>query len=215
MAIDFFLVEAVFADMNSYALQFACFSFPLDFSPLPFSLCSILSLPMVMNLIPISCLTEVSSTGVLVFTLLSDVLTTVPFIIKGCELVSMGNRRTVREESMYIGRNTDDFMIIETWAAECRMKDVKTVGWYFIIVGFTVLIVGVFCEFQAARLRRRWTKGGVVVVPARRQVFNAFLGRDDSSDDDEVGAPFFDPDDEAAAFKAQQQATLERSSGRI
>lgn len=175
---------------------------------------SILSLPMVMNLIPISCLTQLSSTGILVFTLLSDVLTTVPFIIKGYELLSMGNRRTVREETYYTDPSKGNFLILETWAAECRMKDVKTYGWLFILLGFAVLVMGVFCEFQAARLRRRWTKDGVLVIPGKKKIFETFLGRDVSSEnDDETGLPFFDPDDEAAAFKAQQQAVLVRSSG--
>lgn len=143
--------------------------------------------------------------GVLVTTLLTDVLTTVPFIVKGYELVAMGNRRTVRQEAFYTdGREGSDFLILELWAAECRLKDVKTVGWLFIAVGFIVLIAGVVCEFVAARVRRTWTKDGAVVIPPKRKMLKAFLGRDFRASDDDVNEPFFDPEDETAAFQAQQ-----------
>lgn len=166
-----------------------------------------------MNLIPISCLTQVSSIGILVFTLLSDVLTTVPFIIKGFELIAMGNKRTVVEESWFSGRKEDDQIVLETWAAECKLEGVKSRGWLFVIIGFSVLVVGVFTEAQAARLRRKWTKNGVLIVPPKRKMLLAMLGRNMREENLELSEPFFDPSDEAAAFQAQQQAHLVRTAG--
>lgn len=80
-------------------------------------------------------------------------------------------------------------------------------------MGFGILVLGLFTEFQAARLRKKWTKNGVLMVPSKKEIVLAILGRDIvtgpiAGDDAEEGMPFFDPDDELAAFDAQQQATL-------
>lgn len=95
----------------------------------------------------------------------------------------------------------------------CQVTKVDKFGAVFIGVGFGILLLGLFTEFQAARLRKKWTKNGVLVIPPTKEIVLAILGRDTvtgpiAGDDFEEGMPFFDPDDELAAFDAQQQATL-------
>jgi hypothetical protein len=169
---------------------------------------------MIMNVIPIGILTEVGTAGVLMYTLLTDILTTVPFIIKGFELLAMGDRRTVVEESWFSGRKEETFLVLETWAAECRLKRVKRLGGVFVTVGFGVLVLGVLAEVQALRLRRKWKQSGTT-APSGKRMLHAMLGRDVGGDRFGDCEPFFDPDDEAAAFAAQQQASLAHSSGKL
>lgn len=143
----------------------------------------------------------------------TDVLTAVPFIIKGFELLRMAQRRRFPEVTWFAGTKTDPIMVAESWVAECQVMKVDSIGAVFIGIGFTILIFGILTEFQAARLRKKWTKDGVLVIPPKLTMFLALLGQDRGEAAaaealDEEGRPFFDPDNELAAFAAQQQATL-------
>ncbi|CAN8064317.1 unnamed protein product [Agarophyton chilense] len=56
---------------------------------------TVLFFPLWLNLIPIAMLADVSSATMLIYTLLSDVLTTLPLAIKGVELIWIGSRGSI------------------------------------------------------------------------------------------------------------------------
>lgn len=175
---------------------------------------AILALPMVLNIVPISFITDVGNFGILIYTLVTDMLTVVPFIIKGFELIAMGNRRQIVEETWFAGRKTDVFVVLETWAAECRIIRVHGKGVIFVIVGFVVLVFGILAEIQAKRMRDRWLRDGTleagtaehfVALLQNRRVRGA-IRKSDVHGRDEL----FDPFDEEAAFRAQQTSAANR-----
>lgn len=172
---------------------------------------AILALPMIMNVVPISLITEVNALGIFIYVLVTDMLTVVPFIIKGFELIAMGNRRQIVEETWFAGRTTDDFVVLELWAAECRIVRVHRIGVIFVSIGFAVLTLGIAAEFIACRLRHKWVRDGtieagtaehLVAFLQNRKVRGVIRKSDVHSGDD-----LFDPFDEESAFRAQQRST--------
>lgn len=139
---------------------------------------AILALPMAMNLVPVSLLTDISTLGVIAYTILTDILTTVPFIIKGFELLAMSNRRHLFEETWYTGRSEDKWIVAETWTSECRLEKVRTIGVVFITVGFAVLVIGVSGEIFAHHLRKRWIADGTIAAGSVEHLKAALLQRE-------------------------------------
>lgn len=45
----------------------------------------------------------------------------------------------------------------ESYTTECKLVDLQRTGWIFIVVGFTMLLLGIFLEFKAQSLVSRWT----------------------------------------------------------
>jgi hypothetical protein len=113
-----------------------------------------------------------------VYTIMTDVLTTVPFIIKGFELLISGSKKYISHEVWYAGRRTDAWIVAEGWAAECELQGVRSIGVTFIAIGFAFLFVGVFAEWQARRLRMRWTVNGTLGKAGRSHLKAALLQRD-------------------------------------
>lgn len=174
---------------------------------------AILALPMAINLIPVSLLADVSGFGLLFYTLLTDVLTTVPFIIKGFELISMGNRGYVEQTGWFRGKKDEPFLLVELWAADCRILHVHTFGTVFVVVGFGAMVLGIISELVARRLRKKWTEEGTLDQSTLTHIKIALLGAEagmPSRKNQQQGEPSFDPDDENAAFLAQQAVTLRK-----
>jgi hypothetical protein len=105
-------------------------------------------------------------------------LTTVPFIIKGWELMAIGGKTYVAEEVWHAGRRRDAFIVSEGWNAECRLVGVRSIGVTFLSVGFGFLVAGVLAELWARRLRARWTADGTLGVPKHSHLKAALLQRD-------------------------------------
>lgn len=103
-----------------------------------------------------------------------------------------------------------------SWASECRVQEVDQIGAVFVGVGFSFLIFGILAEFQATRLRRKWTRNGKVRMPSKKAVILLQLiglGNNSHVEDRDETELFFDPDNELAAFAAQQQAVLNIRTG--
>lgn len=168
---------------------------------------AILALPMVMNAVPVSLITDVSTLGLLVYTVMTDMLTTVPFIIKGFELLNMGNRHITTQETYYAGTTEDKLVLAETWTAKCQIERVDRIGAAIIGIGFAVLVVGVFLEFQAKRIRKQWKEAGKLGYGIDDDALEAALlqrgivgkNRSKKQPQDQT----FDPYDEEAAWEAQ------------
>lgn len=123
---------------------------------------AILALPMVMNLVPIALIADVSTCGMLVYTVFSDMLTTVPFIIKGFELLNDGFTVQYEADTWFTGDESSEWIVAETWGCKCDMASLKSTGAAFVGVGFACLVIGVAAEWWARGLRRRWLKNGTI-----------------------------------------------------
>lgn len=111
---------------------------------------AILVLPLLLNLIPISLLAEVSTAFMLVYVLLSDVLTAIPLAIKGGELIFIGRRReraVVMRFSSSLDGKVSETAASELWAAECRSNNnVLVAGIVFVVVSVTLVMIGIAAE---------------------------------------------------------------------
>ena len=125
---------------------------------------AILFLPLILSLIPISCFSYVSTTYMLGYTLLTDVITTTPLAIKGIELLYI-QRRRFRSVVVRISSNFNNngelpgSAASETWASECRTEDeVGRIGAIFLGIALFALVLGIFLElvvFHYVRRRRK------------------------------------------------------------
>lgn len=171
---------------------------------------AILALPMIINLIPVSLLADVSTIGLMAYTLLTDIVTTVPFIIKGFELIQMGGREYRDQAAWFRGKKHEQYLLAELWVTNCRILHVRKLGIGFVVVGFAVMGLGILAEIVAKRLRRKWRENEGSSKNALKHVRLAVLGMDqDASGQPRPGVQglHFDSDDEEAAFAAQQVAS--------
>ena len=124
---------------------------------------AILALPLAMNLVPVALIADVNSFGMLVYTLLTDVLTTIPLAIKGVEVITIGaSSNTAVVTSITGGNLWDNDMenkAAETWVAECRANgNLTATGIVLLVVAITFMIGGVVAEILAKRFVKRTGK---------------------------------------------------------
>lgn len=133
---------------------------------------AILFLPVALNLIPISLISRVSDWKMLLYMLMSDILTVIPLAIKGIELIVIARQRhksvAVRMLSSVNG-TLGESAAAELWGAECRAKDnVLPSGIVFLTLALIFMIAGVAAEFWArAYVERR--------VQSREELKSLFL----------------------------------------
>jgi hypothetical protein len=114
---------------------------------------AILGLPLLSNLVPVSALTTVPLhyTTVLFYVLMSDVLTSVPWLIKGLELVTVGRRSYEASDAWFTGDKAEMMVVAELWGCQCELVSVERSGLIIIFIGVTLLAIGLVLEFFAWR----------------------------------------------------------------
>lgn len=118
---------------------------------------AILALPMAMNLIPVAFIADITTLGSILYIVLTDVLSTVPFLIKGVELIVWAAPSKELVISFHGGDET--LRLVEVMAVRCRGETLfQTTGIIFIIVGFVVMVLGIFLEVWANRYMKRLKK---------------------------------------------------------
>lgn len=118
---------------------------------------AILALPMAMNLIPVAFIADITAFGSVLYIVLTDILSTVPFLIKGIELILWSAPRKEIVISFHGGDET--LRLVEVMAVRCRGETLfQTTGIIFIIVGLTVMILGVLLEVWAKRYMMKLKK---------------------------------------------------------
>lgn len=121
---------------------------------------AILALPMLMNIIPVSFVADLNGLGMFVYVLVTDVFTTLPFLIKGVELIrsSRPNSKVVMAHSA----GTDSLGTFQVWASQCRGRDYfRVTGIIFVLVALTALVLGLALEIWARNImRRRFIEAG-------------------------------------------------------
>eukprot|EP00180_Rhodochaete_pulchella_P001780 Plantae.Rhodophyta-Rhodochaete_pulchella.ctg2673.p1 GENE.Plantae.Rhodophyta-Rhodochaete_pulchella.ctg2673~~Plantae.Rhodophyta-Rhodochaete_pulchella.ctg2673.p1 ORF type:complete len:471 (+),score=64.95 Plantae.Rhodophyta-Rhodochaete_pulchella.ctg2673:473-1885(+) len=106
---------------------------------------AILALPMVMNLVPSSALKLKSWRAIIVYVLVTDFATTIPFMIKGIELIVQATKKS----STAIGYHTGEVgssQHLEIWAGSCSLAQSTGPGIAFLLVGTLVLLTGIATE---------------------------------------------------------------------
>lgn len=114
---------------------------------------SILVLPLFLNTLPIALFADVSARTMLMYAILSDVLTTIPLFIKGVELITIGSRSRIaaitRISSGFNG-TLADVAAAEVYVASCRSKQsVLPKGIGFVGISLAFLILGLAAEVLA------------------------------------------------------------------
>lgn len=129
---------------------------------------AILALPMAMNFVPVAFLTDMGTIGLVVYILVTDLFSTIPFFIKGIELIlsSRPNRPVV---TAYYGG--DDLVgSLKVVAVSCTGKpEFRNVGIVFVLIAICSSLLGCALEFWAyGVLKRRcidWPSGTAVPGP--------------------------------------------------
>lgn len=123
---------------------------------------AILFFPLWMNLVPIAMLANVGTMKMILYALLSDVLTVLPLGIKGVELISIGSSEyvgsVVRMTSFRNGTRAEA-AAAEVYVAQCHVKqNLVAIGGAFVAIALLFLVGGVLAEFIAKGYKERRRK---------------------------------------------------------
>lgn len=120
---------------------------------------AILILPLALNLIPIALFSDASTTTILMYAILSDILTALPLLIKGIELVQISNQRHQSVVTRMTSPSNGTYAstaFCEMWTAECRSKEnVGVAGYIFVTMATVFMLGGLVAEFVTQRYRKR------------------------------------------------------------
>lgn len=120
---------------------------------------AILFLPLALTLVPIASLAPVTTAAMLLYTLISDVLTAVPLAIKGVELMIIGNQRHRAVVIRLTGSVNGSLLVsagADITAAECRaLSFVRPTGIKFLATAIFFMVFGVVLELVARNIRMR------------------------------------------------------------
>ena len=123
---------------------------------------AVLFLPSVLALFPVSLFQEVSLATGFVYSLATDILSIVPVVIKGIELIYFGSKKQwAIYTRFYGGADLDQPASAIHWISYCAMKpQILVQGIMYLIVGLSLMGVGIALEFLAARrlqfLKTKW-----------------------------------------------------------
>lgn len=120
---------------------------------------ALLLLPVALNLVPIALLAKVTTRKMLLYTLLSDVLTVIPLAIKGVELIWIGSqhhRAIAVKMTGALNGTLAESAAAEMWASECTSNsNVQPVGIVFLTLAVVFMIAGIGLEFWARNFVHR------------------------------------------------------------
>lgn len=115
---------------------------------------AILALPMAMALVPVAFIADLNMMGMFAYTLVTDVFSTVPFLIKGIELVQSSRPNSKVFSGQYAGN--DSFGALQVWTAECAGQgEFRVMGIAFMVTALSVLVMGVSMEFWAKQIMKQ------------------------------------------------------------
>ncbi|KAI0561097.1 hypothetical protein FGB62_93g037 [Gracilaria domingensis] len=110
---------------------------------------ALLALPLVMTLIPVAFLAELNTCGFLWYVIFTDIISAVPLLIKGAELVRTTHSRSALV-SYYAG--DEELADIQVWVASCNgTKIYRNIGISFIVISVTAILGGIALELFATK----------------------------------------------------------------
>lgn len=109
---------------------------------------AILALPLAMNLIPIAFIADLNSIGMLLYILMTDLFSVIPFLIKGVELYQSSTPKQPVVVALFSGDESDSELRV--WSVECTpQRHFRTAGIAFIVISVLALIGGISLEIWA------------------------------------------------------------------
>lgn len=107
---------------------------------------AILALPMVMNFVPISLLGGVSALGMMIYIVITDVVSCIPFLAQGVQLILVSRPGQHYMTSFFVGNEA--FSQLEIYAAHCRAKHwYRTAGIAFVSTANVLIVLGMVLEY--------------------------------------------------------------------
>lgn len=111
---------------------------------------AILALPIFMTLVPISCIEQVDTSVLILYSLISDVLSTLPLAIMGVELLSAAHSKRTACDAWLVGAEGKELAIGEVWCAVCDGNTTFSVyGSSFIATAVFFMLAGISAELIA------------------------------------------------------------------
>lgn len=122
---------------------------------------AILALPMAMNIIPVAFVTDLNAFGMFAYVLVTDIFSTIPFLVKGVELIQSSLPRQEEVVAFHGGNST--LGAVELWSAVCQGKEsFRTMGIIFVVVAIVIMFSGIALEIWAKTyMRRRQAAAGI------------------------------------------------------
>lgn len=123
---------------------------------------AVLFLPSVLALFPVSLFQEVNLSTVIVYSVMTDVLSIVPIVVKGIELVYFASQKHYSIYTRFYGEQSENSAAISlNWIAYCQFKSVVMIqGVLFVVVGLGMMTVGLLLEVYSSKrlshLKSRW-----------------------------------------------------------
>ena len=121
---------------------------------------AILMLPVFLTLLPLGLFQEVSAKFLIIYSLVTDVFSCMPIIIRGIELLVVGYKTFEAIESKIYGSVVDNHLAVaQAWSAKCTVKPViRNRGYGFLFFGIAAMLVGLGLEFLTWALTNRAKK---------------------------------------------------------
>lgn len=114
---------------------------------------AILVVPLTLNLVPVALIADVNAAGMLLYTLITDVITALPLAIKGAELLDIATREPRRAAASYLAGLPDASRyhgVAELFVAECTAGDsVRTTAVALLAASAFFMVFGIALEFIA------------------------------------------------------------------
>jgi len=106
---------------------------------------AILAMPMVINLVPSHTVKLKTWSAIFLFILATDIVTTLPFLIKGVELITQARSASAGLVAYHVG-NWGESQHLQLWLGSCGIAKSPVPGIVFLVVGFFMLALGMFLE---------------------------------------------------------------------
>lgn len=119
---------------------------------------AILAFPILLAALPLALFADVSNRLTVYYTIFTDILTVMPLLIKGIELLNFGVRSEFATRTLVRGKfEKEGTVIAETWGVQCKTD--TALVWFgvaFIVVAILAMVLGIFLElFARERLQRK------------------------------------------------------------
>lgn len=120
---------------------------------------AILLLPVLLTLVPVAAFTTVETPTMLLYVLMSDIVSIVPLAVKGVELIGIGLTSdygaALRITSSADGSPTPS-SAVSLWTAQCKSQPrILITGVSFLVVAVVSMLTGIVLEFWCRRMAQR------------------------------------------------------------
>lgn len=105
-------------------------------------------LPALLALVPIGLFQDISLSFMVLYIVATDIISVLPLLIKGWELIDYGSDSNYATVSHFYGGSTEyDLAVAETWCAKCFMKPgIKRKGIWLVCAAVAFIVLGIVFE---------------------------------------------------------------------